>query len=356
MRVGLDTRLLGLPGIGRFAQGLWQALLEIGVDVVGLGAPARTEWLGDEALEPIAPPARLDARPHRVREQAALPRVLARERIDVYHSPHLTVPYLSRVPVVLTVHDLLPLRRKSSASSPLAAAYLRIVFPVAMRHADALVADAEGTADELATRFPALASKVSVVEPGIDLARWRPATSGQVARVRERHHLPDRYLLYVGTAKTHKNLDTLLAAHDATLPPLVIAGASSAEIGTRPAHIQVLGRVGDEDLQALYTGALAVAQPSRAEAVGLTALEAMACDTPIVASASGGLEGTVGDAALLADPDDVGAWRRALHRMVEDAALREALIAAGRRRVAGRRWVDAARKYLAIYERVAVQS
>jgi len=173
-------------------------------------------------------------------------------------------------------------------------------------------------------------------------------------------------VLYVGTAKPHKNLATLLAAHHAlpapAVPPLVLAGPTSAEIGglrPRPApgavrsgRLSILGRVPDAWLPSLYRDAAAVAVPSLYEGVGLAALEAMSFGVPVLAADSPGLRDTVGDAAALVPATEVGAWADALVRMSGTSALREVVVARGRERAAAHRWDDVAASYASVYASV----
>ncbi|HEV2370284.1 MAG TPA: glycosyltransferase, partial [Acidimicrobiales bacterium] len=184
------------------------------------------------------------------------------------------------------------------------------------------------------------------------------------------------YVLYVGTAKPHKNLTTLLRAHaaNAALPPLVLAGPTGAEVeGTVvPAggasggglsaasvgsRVRPLGRVPDAWLPTLYRGAAALAIPSRYEGVGLAALEAMSFGVPVVAADSPGLADTVGDAAVLVPTTDIGAWSDALAKVAGGGSLpwREVLTERGRQHVAGRRWDDVAAEYVRVYEAAAAR-
>jgi alpha-1,3-rhamnosyl/mannosyltransferase len=351
MRVGLDARLAGYPGIGRFISGLWQGLLEIGVDVVGYWPTGRyRHWLGQERPAPAGPTVDVRSRPFLFTEQVTLPRAISRSGVTVYHSPHLTVPYLTSVPIVLTVHDLFPYRDAANARSRVAGRYYRSAFPRAVRRAAAVVAVAPFTARELADVLGV--DGVHVVEHGIDHRRWQAPPPAEVDEVLERLAVPRPYLLYVGTTKRHKNLTTLLRAHGPDLPPLVFAGAKRDEVGESTGKVVALGRVPDAVLPALYAGARALVLPSLYEAVGFTALEAMACGTPVVCSSGGGLPETVGGAALLVAPTDVAGWGAALAQVTDSRELRDRMVREGLARAQQRSWAEAARRYLGIYEAV----
>ena len=362
MRTALDARLIGMPGIGRFIAGLWSGLLQLGADPLVLWNDRRARsWLGDERAAPLGPVVTVRARPFGPAEQVVVPRLLGRHHVDVLHAPHFSIPHRARVPLVMTIHDLFPYLEPENARSGIAAAYYRLVMPRAVRRATAIVAVSPFAAEQVTDVFGVGDDRLHVVEHGLDHERWRPAGDTAVEEVRRRWRIDGPYLLYVGTAKRHKNLATVLAALDPAAPPLVLAGPTASEVEATAGaawpsaggRARALGRVPDDDLPALYTGATALVLPSLYEAVGLTALEAMACGTPVVASDGGGLPRTVGDAGFLVAPTDVDGWRAAIATVVGDADLRARMVAAGTALAAARTWLAAARQYTAIYEAVA---
>jgi len=364
MRITLDARNVGLPGIGRFITGLWgglDAVDAVDTDVVGLWPGAATrDWLGAHRSPPAGRHVVVRARPFFPSEQAALPRTLRRLGSDVHHATHFNLPYVTSVPIVLTVHDLIAYLDPSKARSRAAGAYYRAAFPRAVRRADAIVAVSPFTARQLREVFGVGDDRLRVIESGVDRTHWRPRPDAEVTAVRARFGLPSEYLLYVGTAKPHKNLATLFAAHRPHHPPLVLAGPTEDEVALLdppvvPANRRVvLGRVPDAALPALYSGARALVLPSLHEGFGLTAIEAMACGTPVIVSDGGALPETVGDAGLVVDALDTDAWAAALDRVCGDSAVRAELVAAGARRAAALAWPDCARRYLDVYRSVAV--
>lgn len=161
---------------------------------------------------------------------------------------------------------------------------------------------------------------------------------------------PNGYVLAVGSLARHKNLDLLVRAFLAADLPgveLVIAGGSNprifAEAGLPTApSVRYAGRVTDEELKALYRGAIAFACPSLSEGFGLPPIEAMFCDCPVIATTGGSVPEVCGEAAVYADPRDLSAWRDAIRRVVGDAGLREAMRQRGKVRAAGYTWRRAA--------------
>jgi glycosyltransferase involved in cell wall biosynthesis len=311
--------------------------------------------MGAHRSSPAGPHVTVRARPFVPTEQFAISRLLHRLGAQVHHAPNYAMPYLTRVPVVLTVHDLFPYLEPANARSPAAAAVYRVAVPLAIRRARLVVAVSRFTARQVAETFGVPADRLRIVEHGIDHDRWRPPSQEQLSAVRARYGLPSDYLLYVGTLKRNKNLQTLLAAHGPEHPPLVLAGPGPAELqsaGLTPSGgstVLALGRVADEELSALYGGALALVLPSLYEGAGFTPLEAMACGTAVVSSDGGALPDTVGEAGLVVSALDVTRWREAMSTISEQDTLRSRLAAAGLARVKDRSWTEVARQYLAIY-------
>jgi glycosyltransferase involved in cell wall biosynthesis len=352
--------MVGLPGIGRFITGLWGGLQELGVDATALWPDDRVHhWLGDHRYPATGRRVTVKARPFLPLEQITVPRALRRLRPDVHHATHFNVPYLTRTPVVLTIYDLILYLDTAKARSKGAGLYYRAAVPRAVSKATIVVALSPFTARQLTDTFAIAPERLRTVEAGLDHDRWRPQAESDVARVRAQFALPARYVLYVGTAKAHKNLATLAAAHRPPHPPLVLAGPTAAELATAGVHvpsggrIQALGRVPDDALPGLYAGARALVLPSLYEGLGMTPLEAMACGTATIVSDGGALPDTVDGSGLVVPARDVGAWAEALSRISDDDDLRDKLVDAGLTRTAPLQWRECAQGYLDVYREAA---
>ena len=204
--------------------------------------------------------------------------------------------------------------------------------------------------------------KITVIYEAAD-TRFRPQPPETVAEARSRYHLPERYLLFVGTIEPRKNLGRLLQAFERLraeklTDALVIVGKRGwlyddfiAQWEASPARDAVIfpGWVDDADLPAIYAGAQALAFPSIFEGFGLPILEAMGCGTPVACSNTSSLPEVAGDAALLFDPQDVDALTDALRRLLSDRDLAEALAARGLAQAARFSWARAAQETAALY-------
>jgi glycosyltransferase involved in cell wall biosynthesis len=188
----------------------------------------------------------------------------------------------------------------------------------AMLLANARASVSRWSAHELSRIFGVDSESFSIIPPVPD-PHWRPIGS------------PVRppYILVVAAPDERKNIPTLLRAFARAFPDqsceLVIAGKLSGadrwaleRCALRSSHVTPT----DEQLRALYSGALAVAVPSSAEGYGLTAVEAMACGAPVLASNAAALPEACAGAAILLPPFDTDAWALALERIANDSALR----------------------------------
>jgi len=210
---------------------------------------------------------------------------------------------------------------------------------------------------------------VHVVYLGRDEALAPVRDPAELARVRARYGIGERYLLYVGTLQPRKNLARLVDAFtrlagDPALTgvQLVLAGKPgwlADDLAPRVARLGLAGRVlfpgyiADADLPALLSGALAFAFPSLYEGFGIPVLEAQSCGVPVMTSNNSSLPEVAGDAALLVDPHDVDAIAEAMRRLVTDDALRAELVRRGFENVKRFSWEKCARETLAVLEGVS---
>jgi alpha-1,3-rhamnosyl/mannosyltransferase len=177
--------------------------------------------------------------------------------------------------------------------------------------------------------------------------------------------LPDRYVLYFGSNKPHKNVPRLVQAFaqarieaQGSRIELVVAGhwderypeakQAAERLGLKDT-VKFIGPVKDADLPALYGGAELFVFPSEYEGFGLPVLEAMACGAPVVCSSRSSLPEVAGDAALLCDPQDVESLARTIEQALTDRDLRAALQQRGLARAAQFSWEQAAQRTLGVY-------
>jgi glycosyltransferase involved in cell wall biosynthesis len=266
----------------------------------------------------------------------------------------------------LTVHDLSFMTVPESAH-PKLRSYLLKAVPASVRRADLVLADSESTRADVIELLDADPDRTEVVYPGVDSRFGRVRDEHVLREVHARYGLPDRFILGLGTLQPRKNYGRLIQAYAAIRPEfgpeikLVIAGGAGwlsepitnavKECGVQN-DVFFPGYVADGDLPALYSLAELLAFPSLYEGFGLPPLEAMACETPVVASDVSSLPEVIGDAGLMVDPSDVLALAGAMRDVLTDDGLRKGMIKRGVAQAQRFTWTETATRLLSVYARV----
>ncbi len=348
MRVGIDARKIADFGIGTYIRGLLSGLLELGSDDQYV-AFAPVDAPIPDGVEHVV----LDVPHYSVREILMVGRAADRARLDVFHAPHYVVPF-TRVPLVVTIHDLIHLHQPMR--NPLAPLYARMMIRRAIRRARRVLTVTQAVKEQLERELGA--KNVIVTPNGAPPVPPVPrSSSGSSEFLGKRPFTPrnaeelrgteEPYFVYVGNDKPHKNVDALVDAFaDVADARLILVGGAFDRFRGRE-RIDVRGFVGDDELASLYSGALALVMPSHEEGFGLPALEAMAHGTAVITSRDAALIEVTGDAALHVDARDVRALTDAMRRVAGDGELRAQLGANGvarARRFTWTRCAEAARE------------
>jgi glycosyltransferase involved in cell wall biosynthesis len=259
---------------------------------------------------------------------------------DVFHAPSIEGAMLhSPCAMVVTVHNLSALKRRSEQ---LRAGGVRLrLRRLAVQRAACVLVPTQAMARDAVTHLRVERDRVSVIPEAADAVMYQ-RSEHEIAAVRERFGLPDRYLTWVGCLEhpePGRHLAKLAAAPREL--PLVLVGQTRPWAHELPGVI-LTGRVSDDQLAAIYSGAHALVLPSEDEGFGLPAVEALACGTPVVACASPALREVLGGRATLVEPGDMKALLEAA-----DSARRPAPSALAWS------WEDAARATWQAYERAA---
>ena len=371
LHLGLDGRFLtdAYPGIGRYVYNLVQALAMADVEISLLIDPTAVQTrfdLGRLARRGVrfVPVQRT---PRHVSDWWLLPRLVRQLQCDVFHSPHLGFAARFPCPSVVTICDLIPIRLPAAMPSRLSRYGFTLSVRRALHQYDRIVTISQASQRDLVAYAGAQPERIGVTPLGVEPC-FKPAPAPGIAALRARLKLPERYVLYLGAQKPHKNLVRLVKAW-ARLKPrpgehwaLVIAGRQDPRFpeaqrevvarGLRNVHF--VGHIAEPDLPALYSGAEAYIQPSLWEGFGLPVLEAMACEVPVVCANIAALVEVSGIAAIHFSPQNVGEIETALARVMGDAALRHELITRGRQQAQTFSWEETARQTLNVYQAVCV--
>jgi glycosyltransferase involved in cell wall biosynthesis len=295
-------------------------------------------------------------------EQTLLPRLAAREGVDLVHSLASTAPLWGRFRRVVTVHDLI-YARFPEAHAGIRDKGMKVLVPQAVRRSHRVIADSQSTREDLIELLGVRSDRIDVVPLGLGGVRRAAPLSERETRARfdlgER-----RVLLSLSAKRPHKNLLALIGAlariPSEDRPLLVLPGyptAHEAELRERAVSAGVADDVrfpawvSADEVEGLWALAEAFVFPSLYEGFGLPVLEAMARGVPVACSNASSLPEVAGEAALLFDPHDESAIAEALRRLLDDDALREQLRTRGLARVAEFTWERTARLTLESYRR-----
>jgi glycosyltransferase involved in cell wall biosynthesis len=283
----------------------------------------------------------------------------------VYHEPNF-LSYRSRLPTVVTVHDLSVLRYPETHPRYRVAVFAKRLRD-SVRQADCIITDSEYIRQEVIAEFGLPADKVVATLLAAS-GSFQPM-SGRVltADLQGFGLAQEKYILAVGTLEPRKNLATAIKAY-ARLPeairnevPFVIAGMKGWRMEEFDRHtaaliesgqIRRLGYVPDEMLPVLYSGARLFVYPSLYEGFGLPPLEAMACGAAVIVSNRSSLPEVVGDAGLQVAAMDADALASAMLAVIEDDELRLSLGRSGIARAAQFSWRRCAEQTVDVYRRV----
>jgi glycosyltransferase involved in cell wall biosynthesis len=261
--------------------------------------------------------------------------------LRLLHSVAGVAPLLSSVPLVLTVPDLV-YRVRPGDMHPRARWYFGRLGPRSIRRARRVMVSSQAVCRQLIDLYHIAPERVAYV-PLCAETSFNPRPAEEVAQVRKRFGLPERYVLYVGTVDPRKDLARLRSAYE-LLPPdladesaLVFVGRTNRgaerlarELRTpgRRGHVLALDYVPRNLLPALYSGAAIFVYPSRYEGFGLPVLEAMSCGAPVIVSSAGALSELVDHAGVVLRTDSVEELTQAIERLLrfeaESRRLREA--------------------------------
>jgi glycosyltransferase involved in cell wall biosynthesis len=307
--VNMRSQTAGLTGVQRYAQRVCARFGD-----------------GIETVQPSRP---LQGMAGHLWEQALLP-ILAGRRL--LWSPTNTGPLKRHQ--VLTVHDVASIDHPEWFDAKFAAWY-RWLTPRLVKRVARVITISEFSRQRLAAIADIDPQPIAVIPPGVD-ERFYPRLSEEILTVRKKLGIPsENYVLSLGSLEPRKNLPRLMEAWSRCVSrfggevSLVVAGSPGKKhifrglkLDHPPPHVHSVGFVDDDDLPALYSGAIALVYPSMYEGFGLPVLEAMACGTVPIAGNSTSLPEVAGDAGILVDALNVEAIAYAIISIVEDTGLR----------------------------------
>lgn len=339
-------------GIGKTTLSLTDAVVNINssadkyhlffYETQGLGFKLPTSWQKLSVL-PLTSP--LD-----------LPQKIRSLNLDILHindyffpiyRPENLLPEARRgTKLVVTVRDIIPLIFSQSNAVTLETN----LFPI-LEHADLIIAISQHTKIDLVKNLGLPESKIKVIYHGVDLKRFRYLPNSRATAARQKHHLSQRFILYVSAYSPRKNHQLLIEAYNLFMDltqtdyDLVLVSANEFPVEIHNSiqqspykhKIKCLHNIIDRELPRIYNAASIFAFTSDYEGFGNPLLEAMACGLPVVAVNNSSVPEVVGDAGLLVskDPEEIA---KALALLHTDQSLHNSLREKGLKRAQQFTW------------------
>ncbi len=374
MRIGIDARFygptIGGGGLGRYVAELVTALQSVDTENEYVLFLRKENFHECRITNAKFTKRMVDVPWYSFAEQRVMPREIALANVNLMHYPHWNVPIFSRVPFVVTIHDLILLEDPSSARATTRNAFVhglksighRIALEAAIHRSKHIVAISEYTKRSILEHFRVPGGKISVVYNGVRT----PIGSEKVTLAELGVQKP--YILSVGNAYPHKNIETTLLAFRELCTSdehtmLALAGkrdvfvekleAFALEIGIPSHRLQFINTPSDAMLARLYADAALLVIASRIEGFGIPPLEALAVGTPVAASHTSSLPEVLGNTVQYFDPDDTDALRRLMHDAIHRPSVWHSLRAPGIRQAEKFTWKKTALAMRDIYRNFA---
>lgn len=392
MKIGIDARFygpIGGGGIGRYTKELIDHLEQIDAKNQYVVFLRRENW---EDYVPRNSNFKKVLAPYKWygwKEQIMMPIKIQREKIDLMHFPHFNMPLLYRGKFVITLHDLILIKFPSKKSTKLPSVYFKLKYLMykkiirsAVRKASKIIAPSEYVKQDILKFFNGKKDKIKVIYEGavkinknnsfgankfieaVDKEADKKIKIGYNKYGRLSFEKDD-YVLYVGNAYPHKNLERLISSFSLIIQnnknlKLVLVGAKNyfyqqiidyaeKEYPQEIGNIIFWGYAADKELAKLYQKARLYIFPSLEEGFGLPPLEAMSYGIPVVSSNLSCLPEILGDGAMYFDPYNIGDMAEKMIEALSKENLRKELIDKGYKRIKLYDWKKTAEETLGVY-------
>ena len=368
-RIGIDARFYGPvgKGLGRYTQEVVDNLLSIDQCNNYVVFLCKENFDIFKTKNPKVKKVLADVRWYTLSEQILMPYYIWREKIDLMHFHHFNVPIFCPTKFVVTIHDLILIKFPSLRASKLSPILYKIkniaykfVLNFAVRKSKKIIAVSEFTKRDILDNFSINSTKIVVTLEGVSKRLAEKELSIENSKkILKEYKLERPYLLYVGNAYPHKNLEWLMDVFYKELGDLkidlVLVGKEDyffkrlkefkikSEGSDNNRKVIFPGYVPDDNLQLLFQRALAYVFPSKYEGFGIPPLEAMANDCPVISSNKASMPEVLEDAALYFDPENKNELVNLIENIYKNTQIRKDLIEKGRDQVKKYSWTRCAK-------------
>jgi glycosyltransferase involved in cell wall biosynthesis len=286
------------------------------------------------------------------------------KEVDVVHFPILGGVMGYRGKFVLTIHDLNHYLNRDLTKLRRHLLW-RVWYKANVNRATKIITGSEHVKRDILREFHVRSDSIRVIPDGVD-RRFSPCAASQVFR--DKYHLPERYVLFVGQTSTHKNIRRAIDAVNLVRDrysldhQFIVAGLPGEADDALKRYVssnhlrdtvRFLGYVDDNDLPQLYANAELFLFPSIMEGFGIPPLEAMRCGIPVVAAATSCLPEVLGDAAIWVNPLSVESISEGVATALLEKNARNRAIAKGLSRAEQFSWEKMASETVNVYREAA---
>ncbi len=292
-------------------------------------------------------------------------RYCTRENIDIYHTQYIIPFFLPRRTKIVThIHDV-SFKVYTDMVAKRDLFFLNKLIPRAVRQSDKIIAVSRFTKKEIIKYYAVADEKITVIHNATDL---KPLLYDE-KKLRKKYHLPQKYVLTMGTMQPRKNIPFLIEAFariaaDVPDVSLVLAGKKGYNFDDKIAALQkkhpslrtriiFTGYIDEVDKYAIYNMAKAFVFPSLYEGFGLPILEAFVAGVPVAASDIAPHREVGGDAVLYFDPQKIDQCTKVLYDVLVDDKIRKRVLARAVHQREKFSWHISAKKLCALYEELS---
>jgi len=307
-------------------------------------------------------------------EQFALVKEVKKQKVDLLHCTANTAPLFLRLPLIVTIHDIIYLEQlnfKGSAYQNLGNIYRRFTVPSIAGKAKIILTVSEFEKQNIVKKMKLSPDKVKVLYNGVGSQFHNRYLKEEVEMFRRRYGLPLQFIMFLGNTAPKKNTENVIRAYvdfcvqNKLAMPLVLLDYKKelvANLLTQLNRSDLLsnfifpGYVPYADIPLMYNAATLFLYPSLRESFGLPILEAMACGVPVITSTTSSMPEVAGDAAKLIDPFNYLELSTALGQLLTNEDLWKSYKEKGLQRSKHFNWKTSAQELVAIYKTVASTS
>jgi glycosyltransferase involved in cell wall biosynthesis len=374
--IGIDARFYGPTGkgLGRYTQEIVDNVIKIDQVnnyVVFLTADNFDEFECDgKRIKKVL----ANVRWYTLAEQFIMPRLIKQANVDLMHYLHFNVPVFSLKRFVVTIHDLILIKYPTPRASTLSPMIYkiknllyRIIIWLAVHRAEKIIAVSKFTKQDIVKHFKINPKKIVMIYEGVaNLAKGRDSLFAAKQNDKEvilEYNIASPFLLYIGNAYPHKNLERLILVFQKIKEDntkfadlkLVLVGKEDyfykrLKQGTKDDAVVFAGYVPDSKLEAMFNQAICYIFPSLYEGFGLPPLEAMAKGCPVAAADRSCLPEVLGEAAIYFNPENEADMQAKIENLINNQTLRVQLIEEGYKQIKKYDWWESARQTVQIYQ------